>query len=136
MGIDLWRSNLFHPAMKRLTRSRCFRALAICAGLTLGACSKPADSIVGKWAKGNDTVITFTKDGQVISQEGSRTEEMEYTMEGGTNLYLKLKDAPTSIHFTVDFPGDREMTLTPQPPKDAIMQPQSAEPVHFTRLDQ
>lgn len=127
---------LFHPAMKRLTGSRCFRALAICAGLALGACSKPADSIVGKWANGNDTIVTFTKDGKIIRQEGATTEEMEYSIQDGTNLYIKLKDAPTSMQFNFAFPSDNELVLTVVPPKDVIAPPQAVEPVHFTRVEQ
>jgi hypothetical protein len=122
--------------MKRLTRSRCARTLAFCLALFVGGCSKPATGLVGKWSTGSDTVVTFTKDGQVITQEGGKTEEMEYSIEGGTNLYLKLKDEPTSRQFNVAFPSDKEMLLTFQPSKDVITPPQSIEPVHFTRLDQ
>jgi hypothetical protein len=104
--------------------------------LALGGCSKPSAGIVGKWSTGNDTVVTFTKDGQVITLESGKTEEMEYSIEGGTNLYLKLKDEPTSREFNVAFPSDKEMVLTFQPSKDVITPPQSIEPVHFTRVDQ
>jgi hypothetical protein len=136
MGIDLCRLILFHPVMKRLTGSRVIRALAVCAGLTLAACSNPVDRIVGKWASGNDIIVTFTKEGKVIRQEGATTDEMDYSIQGGTNLYLKVKDAPTSMQFNIAFPSDQEMVLTLVPRKDVITPPQAIEPVRFTRVEE
>jgi hypothetical protein len=135
MGVDVCRGLVFHPAMSRPTRSQWVCALAICAGLALAACSsKPENSIVGKWAKGNDTIFTFTKDGTMTKQEGITTEEMEYSVQDGNTLFLKPKDLPMSIQFSISFPSENEIILTPQQPKGAITQPQSLEPVHLTRV--
>jgi hypothetical protein len=121
--------------MTKPTRSQLICALAVCLGLALAACSpEETKSIVGKWAKGNDTIFTFTKDGTMTKQEGITTEDMEYSVQDGNTLFLKPKDLPMSLQFTMAFPSENEMVLTPQLPKGAIAQPQSLEPVHLTRV--
>jgi hypothetical protein len=121
--------------MTKLSGSRLVSALTVCLGLALGACSsKQENSIVGKWAKGNDTIFTFSKDGTMTKQEGINTEEMGYTVQDGTTLFLKPKDLPMSLEFTISFPSEDEMILTPQPPKDAPAQAESLEPVQLTRV--
>lgn len=116
-------------------RGRLVCALMAGAALTMASCSsKHTGSVVGKWAKGNDTIVTFTVDGKMIDQEGARTTEMQYSIEDGTNLFLKSADAPISMHFTIFFSSDNEMVITPLPPKDAPAPPQSLESVQFTRV--
>jgi hypothetical protein len=135
MGVDVCLAVVFHLAMTKPTRNRLVCALAICAGLALVACSsKDGNSIVGKWAKGNDSIFTFTKDGKMTKQEGITTEEMDYSVQDGKTLFLKPKDLPMSLQFTIEFPSENEMILTPQQPKGAITQPQSLEPVQLTRV--
>jgi hypothetical protein len=135
MGVDVCRAVVFHPPMTKPTRSQLVCVLTVCLGLALAACSpKEANGIVGKWAKGNDTIFTFTKDGTMTKQEGITTEEMEYSVQDGNTLFLKPKDLPMSLQFTIEFPSENEIILTPQAPKGAITQPQSLEPVHLTRV--
>ncbi len=135
MGVDVWRVIVFHPAMTKPNRGRWVWALAVCAGLALAGCSsKTENSIVGKWAKGNDTIFTFTKDGTMTKQEGITTEEMEYSVQDGNTLFLKPKDLPMSLEFSMVFPSTNEMVLTPQQPRGTITQPQSLEPVRLTRV--
>jgi len=135
MGVDVCRAVVFHPPMTKPTRSQLVCALTVCLGLAIAACSpKDEHSIVGKWAKGNDTIFTFTKDGTMTKQEGITTEEMEYSVQDGNTLFLKPKDLPMSLGFTIAYPSENEIILTPQVPKNAITQPQSLEPVHLTRV--
>jgi hypothetical protein len=135
MGVDVCRAVVFHPPMTKPARSQLVCALTVCLGLALAACSsKDTNGVVGKWAKGNDTIFTFTKDGKMTKQEGITTEEMEYSVQDGNTLYLKPKDLPMSLGFTITFPSENEMILTPQQPRGVITQPQSLEPVHLTRV--
>jgi hypothetical protein len=137
MYIDVCSVIMFHPSMMKPVRSRRVLALAICLGLALGACSsKEGQGIVGKWARGNDAIFTFTKDGRMTKQEGINTDEMEYSIQDGTTLLLKPKDLPMSLRFTISFPSDNEMILTPLPQKGAITQPQSLDPVDLTRVSE
>jgi hypothetical protein len=135
MGVDVCRAIVFHPRMTKPTRSQLVRTLSICLGLALAACSaKDENGVVGKWAKGNDTIFTFTKDGTMTKQEGINTEEMEYSVQDGSTLYLKPKDLPMSLEFKIEFPSTNEMVLTPRQPRGTITQAQSLEPVHLTRV--
>ncbi len=135
MDVDVCRGVVFHPPMTKPSGSQLVGVLTICLGLALAACSsKDTNSIVGKWAKGNDTIFTFTKDGMMTKQEGITTEEMEYSVQDGKTLFLKPKDLPMSLGFTIAYPSENEIILTPQMPKNAVTQPQLLEPVHLTRV--
>src|SRR5690348_4666226 len=92
--IDPPAAAMFHTGTKPI--HRLFTAMAASgAALALAACSPgPEGSIVGKWARGNDLIFTFTPDGDMIRQEGAGTDTMGYSISG-TNLYLKPKDLPT-----------------------------------------
>jgi hypothetical protein len=126
---------VFHAAMTNATGRRWAWAVILCAGLALGGCSpKQENSVVGKWAKGNDTIVTFTADGKVINQAGISTEEMSYTVQDGTTLFLKPKDLPMSLQYTITFPSADEMVLTLRPPKGAAASAQPPEQSHFTRV--
>lgn len=106
--------------------------LAVALSLTLGVAgcsSKQGPGIVGKWAQGNDLVFTFTKDGDMIREEGASSETMGYSVKG-TTLYLKPKDQPMSLVYTVSFPTDREIVLTPQTTQPG----QDATPIQLTRV--
>jgi hypothetical protein len=122
---------VFHAAMRMPVIKRWAGALALCVGLALAGCSgKPEQSIVGKWQRGNDVMVTFTKDGYMIKQEGINTDQMEYSVQEGV-LYLKPKDLPMSLPYTITFPSDDELVLTPQPVPGMKGTPETE---HLTRV--
>ena len=118
-----------------MNRLRIF-TLAFGLAVAAASCSQTqGPSIVGKWARGNDVTFTFTKDGQMIKEEGTGRETMGYSISDGTNLYLKPKDLPMSIGYAISFPSENEMVLTMKPPDRAgITPPQDNESMHFTRV--
>jgi hypothetical protein len=121
-----------HAAMRTPAIKRWAGAVALCAGLALAGCSqKDEHSIVGKWQRGNDVMVTFTKDGDMIKQSGINTDAMEYSVKDGV-LYLKPKDLPMSLPYTITFPSDNELVLTPQPVRGVASQ--NPEPEHLTRV--
>ena len=117
----------------------CLQTFSLAIGIALaaaGCSSKPGDSIVGKWASGNDVVFTFTQDGDMIKEERAATEKMGYSIAEGPTLYLKPKNQPMSFAFAISFPSADELVLTPQPVKGIIMPPQDNSPIHLTRVKQ
>ncbi len=108
--------------------------LALGVGLLIAGCSGGGSSLVGKWSRGNDQIYTFTKDGEMIKQEGAGREVMGYMVADGKTLYLKPKDRPTSLAYTISFPSENELILTPQAPGGAILPPSETEPIRFERV--
>ena len=115
-------------------------ALALAVGLTLTAvsCSPKAESaIIGKWShQGDNTTITFTKDGKAVNVENGQTMNADYSIKDGNTLTLKITGAEMSIDFDVAFPSDKEMTLTMHLPKDFPkgMKPPPMKAETFTRV--
>ena len=104
---------------------------AVSLTLMLAACSsKPTPRIVGKWARGNDLIFTFTKDGDLVRQEGASSETLGYSISG-TTLFVKPKDQPVSLAYTISFPSQNELVLTPESPPAG----QDSEPVQLTRVE-
>ncbi len=123
-------------SIDRTNPFKCLLSVATALGIALIAAScssKSGDSIVGKWARGNDLVFTFTKDGSMIRQEGAGSETMGYSVSG-TTLYLKPKDMPTSLVYTISFPAPDELVLTPQPAAGAAISQSDNEPIRFSRV--
>jgi len=110
-------------------------SLLLCAGLALAGCSgKDEHSVLGKWQSGNDLMVSFGKDGYMTKQQGITTEQMEYSVQNGTTLYVKPKDLPMSLEFELTFPSDNELVLTPKPPAGMKAQAADQAPVHLTRV--
>jgi len=113
-----------------------FYTAVVVLSLALAAVScspKSEASLVGKWASGNDLVFTFTKDGDMIRQEGAGSETMGYSVSG-TTLYLKPKDLPTSLGYAISFPSEKELVLTPQPIRGVAISRQDTSPIRLSRV--
>ena len=120
--------------MTRLRALLCAIPLVASLGFLAAGCSGGGHSVVGKWSRGNDQIYTFTKEGDLIKQEGAGREIMGYSVTEGTNLFLKQKERPTSLAYTISFPSENELVLTPQPPNGAILPPSETEPIRFERV--
>ena len=103
--------------------------------LAVVSCSqKSGPSLVGKWSRGNDLIFTFTKDGDMIRQEGASSETMGYSLSG-TNLYVKPKDLPISLTYGISFPSTNELVLTLQPASGTATSQQDTEPIRLSRVE-
>ena len=125
---------LFHLPMKKLPGITTILLVAIALSFAVTGCTPNAgNNIVGKWAQGTNTTVTFTKDGAMSTTEDGRTKGGKYYVTNGNTLSITMDVMPLTIMFTMEFPSDKELVLSMQMPTNA---PPGAneKPQHFTRV--
>jgi len=125
--------------MKNPIRSQFVFAFAAAVGLLLAACSgKHENTIVGKWkgskGQGNEAVVTFTKDGKMLSEEGGRTQNGEYSLSASNTVSVKIDNM--AIEFGISFSTPDEMILTPKSMGGAPVPGGESAAAKFTRVSQ
>lgn len=131
--------------MKKPIRSQFILAFAVAISLLIAGCSgNSGNALVGKWKiteDGKDSVVTFTKDGKVLTDEGGKPQNGEYSLSASNTLTMKISNPDPSkggkesisIEFAVSFVTPDEMTLTPKS-ADGNPVPAGVPVAKFTRV--
>lgn len=120
--------------MKKFNRSQSIVVVAIALMLAVISCTPAGDNkIVGKWAQGTNTSVTFTKEGLMTTTEDGKTTTGKYYVTNGNILAITMDVLPLTIQFKMEFPSDKDLTLSMQATKETPdVGNKQAE--HFTRV--
>ena len=137
-GLDLFGAAVFHPFMNNFRPRRFLFLLLLVFVTALAACSgKPENGIIGKWKGGKsgerEAIVTFTKDGRMIDEEGGKSETRDYTLSISNTITLKVETNMT-LEFDIHFNSPDELVLTPRVMNGITAPAGMIEPVKFTRV--